>query len=141
MSSSTNSGIQFFIQNRLNVSFDVDAIRFFIRNKQKSKRTATQETEIRPLYVYPLTNTVKGKHAQTFMIALPKFTLPDEKFLSVQMLEKNGGRNLPLSLTNTNFSHLFCQVELSGIEPLSKHNCHKLSTCLVYYYLSAHNRK
>jgi len=33
------------------------------------------------------------------------------------------------------------QVELAGLEPASKHLCHKLSTCLVYYYLSAGNRK
>lgn len=32
-------------------------------------------------------------------------------------------------------------VEVRGIEPLSKHNIQKLSTCLFPYYLSAMNRK
>jgi conjugative transposon TraN protein len=33
---------QLLFQNKSNISYDVDAIRFFIKDKQKSKRTATQ---------------------------------------------------------------------------------------------------
>ena len=33
------------------------------------------------------------------------------------------------------------QVESRGVEPLSKHRNHWLSTCLFHYYLSASGRK
>jgi len=36
---------------------------------------------------------------------------------------------------------IFPQVEVRGIEPLSKHILQKLSTCLFDYYLSEENRK
>ena len=91
---------QLSLQNKSFISYDIDAIRFFIRDRQKYKRTATQETEIKPLYLYGNIKNVKGKSLQTSVIALPKFTLPDAKYLSVQVLEKNGGRDLHLNLQN-----------------------------------------
>jgi hypothetical protein len=33
------------------------------------------------------------------------------------------------------------KVESTGLEPVSKHICHKLSTCLFHYCLSATGRK
>lgn len=91
---------QFSLRNKSFISYDIDAIRFFIRDRQKSKRTATQETEIKPLYLYGNIKNVKNKSTQTCIIALPKFTIPDAKYLSVQVLEKNGGRDLHLNLQN-----------------------------------------
>lgn len=91
---------QFSLRNKSFISYDIDAIRFFIRDRQKSKRTATQETEIKPLYLYGNIKNVKVKSSQTFVIALPKFTLPEAKYLSVRVLEKNGGRDLYLNLQN-----------------------------------------
>jgi hypothetical protein len=35
-----------------------------------------------------------------WVIALPKFTIPDGKYLSIQIMEKNGGRNLFLKVRN-----------------------------------------
>lgn len=91
---------QLSLQNKSFIGYDIDAIRFFIRDRQKSKRTATQETEIKPLYLYGNIKNVKGKAVQTCVIALPKFTLPEAKYLSVRVLEKNGGRDLHLNLQN-----------------------------------------
>jgi len=85
-------------QNKSFISYDIDAIRFIIRDMRKSKRTATQEREIKPLYLYGNIKNVKGKLTQTCVIALPKFTLLDAKYLSIQVLEKNGGRDLHLNL-------------------------------------------
>ena len=39
------------IENHSNVSYDIDQMRFFIRDRRKAKRTATQEIEIKPLFV------------------------------------------------------------------------------------------
>lgn len=88
------------LQNHSNVSYDLDGIKFSIRDKQKSKRTATQEMEEQPIYKYGSLENVQGKSSASCIIALPKFTLPDSKYLSIQVMEKDGGRNLNLSLKN-----------------------------------------
>lgn len=88
------------LQNNSNVSFDADNINFIIKDRQKSKRTATQETSLMPVFTYHAFASVEADSSATCVVALPKFTLADTKFLSIQMLEKNGGRNLSLIVRN-----------------------------------------
>lgn len=91
---------RFQLKNNSNVSYDVDNIKFTIKGQRKSKRTATQETEIEPVYKYGIFEKVQADSVANAIIALPKFTLPDSKYLFIQVLEKNGGRNLNLVLKN-----------------------------------------
>ena len=91
---------QLLLKNKSQVSYNINAIHFFIRDKKKSKRTAVQETEIHPLYVYGNDTTIEGVSSQLCVIALPKFTLPDDKYLFAQVTEKDGGRDLHFRLKN-----------------------------------------
>ncbi len=91
---------QLELQNNSNINYDIDQLRFFIRDKKKIKRTASQEMEIKPLFIDSDTNTVRGESKHVFVFALSKFTIPDKKFLFVQLMEKNGGRNLNLKIHN-----------------------------------------
>jgi conjugative transposon TraN protein len=91
---------QLLLKNKSQVSYNINVIRFFIRDKKKSKRTAVQEMEIRPLYVYGNDTTVEGTSSQLCVIALPKFTLSADKYLLVRVLEKNGGRELNIRVKN-----------------------------------------
>ena len=98
-----NQNVLYFrlqLQNYSTVSYDVDNINFTVKDKQKSKRTATQELSLTPVYSYNSFTSVDAHSSAVCVIALPKFTLPDNKFLSVQMLEKNGGRSLTIILNN-----------------------------------------
>jgi conjugative transposon TraN protein len=88
------------LKNRSQVSYDINAIRFLIRDKKKSKRTAIQEMEIRPAYICGNDTIIKGMSFQRIVIALPKFTLSDDKYLIVQVLERNGGRELNIQVKN-----------------------------------------
>lgn len=88
------------LQNKSNINYDIEQLRFFIRDQQKSKRTATQELEIQPLYIHGDTSVVIGKSEHVFVFAVPKFTIPDKKYLIIQLMEKNGGRNLRLIIHN-----------------------------------------
>lgn len=91
---------QIKLVNRSNINYDIDQLRFFISDQRKSKRTATQELEIEPLYVHQHTPTVLGQSEYDLVFALPKFTLSDKKHLIIQMMEKNGGRHLELKVKN-----------------------------------------
>lgn len=88
------------IENQSNINYDIDQLRFFIRDQKKANRTATQEIEITPLYVQRNTDKVDGNSQQTMVFALPKFTIPDKKYLAIQLMEKNGGRHLELHVKN-----------------------------------------
>jgi conjugative transposon TraN protein len=97
-----NEVLFFMLQlaNNTNIDYDVDMLRFSIIDEKKSKRTATQEIEIRPLYANGLTSIVRGQSKNTLVFALPKFTIPNKKYLSIQLMEENGGRHLSLRIFN-----------------------------------------
>jgi len=88
------------INNETNINYDIDQFRFYIRDQKKSKRTATQEIEIRPLLTQNSIHTVKNMTENTAVFVVPKFTIPDKKYLAIQMMEKNGGRHLQLKVKN-----------------------------------------
>ncbi len=88
------------LQNRSNINYDIEQLRFFIRDQKKSKRTAAQELEVLPLYIQGDTSAVPGKSEHVFVFAVPNFTISNQKYLTIQLMEKNGGRNLNVILKN-----------------------------------------
>lgn len=88
------------LENYSRINFDIEQFRLYIRDKKQSKRTATQEIEIQPLYILGDTSSVKGKSKQILVIAVPKFTIPNGKFLFIEIMERNGGRHLALRVKN-----------------------------------------
>lgn len=86
--------------NRSNVSYDINRIRFSILDKRKSKRTASQEKELTPIYSTEKQVSIEAGTKPVIVIALPKFTLPDGKYLAVHVTEKDGGRDLMLRMSN-----------------------------------------
>ena len=91
---------QLYLVNQSPVDYDIDLLRFYIRDKKKSKRTAIQENELKPLYVAGNITQVKATSNSVIVVALDKFTIPDAKYLAVQFMEKNGGRHLSMKVSN-----------------------------------------
>lgn len=92
--------LRFNIANETNINYDIDQLRLYIRDQKKSKRTATQEIEILPVLVQDNISKVEGQSDSTMIFIVPKFTIPDKKYLAVQLMEKNGGRHLELHVKN-----------------------------------------
>ncbi|MCV9932901.1 conjugative transposon protein TraN [Flavobacterium sp. LS1R47] len=88
------------VTNISKINYDIDQLRFFIRDTKKVKRTASQEIEITPIYILNNVVKIEGEAENTFVFALPKFTIPEKKFLSIQLMEKNGGRHVELYVKN-----------------------------------------
>lgn len=88
------------LQNYTNINYDIDQLRFYIRDQKKAKRTATQELEINPLYVTGDTSVIVGQSEKVFVYALPKFTIPDKKYFAIELMEKSGGRHLKIQVHN-----------------------------------------
>jgi len=88
------------IANSTHIPYDIDQLRFYIRDQKKAKRTATQELELSPILIHNDTQQVKGNTDHTIVLAVPKFTIPDKKHLAIQLMEKSGGRHLELHVKN-----------------------------------------
>jgi conjugative transposon TraN protein len=90
----------FRIKNQSNINYDIDYLRFYIRDKTKMKRTASQEVEVKPVFVHGNGRAIKGRSAENVVYTLEKFTIPDAKRLVIEMFERHGGRHLKLSIKN-----------------------------------------
>lgn len=88
------------LKNSSNIPFNVDFITFKIVDKKVAKRTAIQEQVIVPLRAYNYVQVIGGKDIQRTVFAMPKFTIPDDKMLVVEMNEQNGGRNQRFTVDN-----------------------------------------
>jgi conjugative transposon TraN protein len=89
------------MSNHSNINYDVDFIKFYLRDKKVARRTAIQESELTPLFVYNSTQgTIPGPGSMDQVYVLRKFTIPDDKNLVVEMFERGGGRHLTCSVTN-----------------------------------------
>lgn len=88
------------LKNDSPIDYSIDLFRFYIKDAKKSKRTATQEIDCTPLCVMGDTASVKAGSTATSVFAFDKFTIPNAKYLAVQIMEKNGGRHLALRINN-----------------------------------------
>ena len=91
---------QLEIHNHSPLDFDIELLKFFITDKKRSKRSSVQENELVPLYVAGNRSKVKAYNFSVIVVALDKFTIPDAKFLRIQLMEKNGGRHFNLKVYN-----------------------------------------
>lgn len=99
----THNGLLYFhlqLKNSSNVPFNVDFITFKIVDKQVAKRTAIQEQVIWPLRAYNNLMLIGGQRTERMVFTLPKFTIPDDKMLVVELNEQNGGRHQRFTVDN-----------------------------------------
>ena len=99
----THNGLLYFhteLKNSSNVPFNLDYITFKVVDKKLAKRTAIQEQVIVPLRAYNYVTVVNGKSKERTVFTLPKFTLPDDKQLVVEVNEQAGGRHQRFIIEN-----------------------------------------
>ncbi|MEX2233497.1 MAG: conjugative transposon protein TraN [Cyclobacteriaceae bacterium] len=90
----------FKVANRSNIPYHTDMLRFFVKDKQKISRTASQEVEKIPSYRFGNDRIFEGRTTRDIVYAIPKFTIPDAKLLVIELIEKDGGRHLRLAVKN-----------------------------------------
>ena len=89
--------IDFSIDNKTNIRFDIDEIRIKLADKKLSKATNAQIIELTPALV--LEQTSSFKHGYRNVIVLKKLTFPNDKILSIEVTEKQiSGRNISLDI-------------------------------------------
>ena len=101
----THNGLLYFhiqLKNSSNVPFDVDYITFKIVDKKVAKRTAIQEQVVIPLRAHNNLTLIGGKRTERVVFTLPKYTIPDDKHLIIELNEKEGGRHQSFIVENAN---------------------------------------
>ena len=83
------------ISNKSLIDYTPEIIRFYIRDRRLSSRTAIQENRLEPLYAHPPFK-VKGNESMNFVYGFSAFTIPKDKELVIQVTELNGSRFLAL---------------------------------------------
>jgi conjugative transposon TraN protein len=90
---------RFTVSNRSNLDYTPDFLRLYLSDQARAKRTSRQDQELRPLYADTLV-PIPGRESRTFIVGLPRITIPDRKEFRVELYEKNGGRSLALRIRN-----------------------------------------
>lgn len=89
--------IDFSVDNKTNIRFDIDEIRVKLADKKLSKATNAQIVELTPTLV--LEGGKVFRHGYRNVIVVKKMTFPNDKILTVEMTEKQiSGRNICLNI-------------------------------------------
>lgn len=108
--------LDFSIENRTNIKFDIDEMRFKLADKKQSKATNSQVIELTPTMT--LENTTSFKYGYRNVVVLKKMTFPNDKVLTIELSEKQiSGRTISLNidyedvLSADSFNHLMLKEE------------------------------
>lgn len=89
--------IDFSIDNKTNIRFDIDQIRMKLSDKKMSKATNAQSIEINPVMM--LEQAKSFKYGYRNVLVIKKMTFPNDKVLTIEMAEKQiSGRNIMLNI-------------------------------------------
>ena len=89
--------IDFSIENKTNIRFDIDEIRVKLVDKKLAKATNAQTIELTPAMILEPGKTFR--HGYRNVLVIKKMTFPNDKVLTVEMTEKQiSGRNISLNI-------------------------------------------
>lgn len=89
--------LDFSIDNRTNIRFDIDEIRVKLNDKKMSKATNAQMVELTPAMM--LDQSRSFKYGYRNVIVLKKMTFPNDKVLTIEISEKQiSGRSICLDI-------------------------------------------
>lgn len=89
--------IDFSVENRTDIRFDIDEIRVKLADKKVSKATNSQIIELKPEIMLEKTNSFL--HGYRNVMVVRKMTFPNDKVLTIEMSEKQiSGRTISVNI-------------------------------------------
>lgn len=89
--------IDFSVENKTNLRFDIDELRFKLDDKKLSKSTNAQTLDIQPVLV--LDKSKNFKHGYRNVVVLKKMTFPNDKVLTIELSEiQISGRTISMTI-------------------------------------------
>ena len=89
--------LDFSVENRTNIRFDIDEVRLKLSDKKVSKATNSQVVELKPELI--LERSRSFLHGYRNVIVVKKLTFPNDKVLTVELTEEQiSGRTISLNI-------------------------------------------
>lgn len=89
--------LDFSVENKTNIRFDIDQLRVKLNDKKTAKATTVQTIELTPDFI--LDNTQSFKYGYRNVLVVKKMTFPNDKILTIELSEKQiSGRTISLSV-------------------------------------------
>ena len=89
--------IDFSVENKTKLRFDIDELRFKLADKKQQKATNVQIVELNPVLV--LDRSTSFRHGYRNVVVLKKMTFPGDKVLSIELSEKQiSGRTITMTI-------------------------------------------
>lgn len=95
------------IRNKSNLPYEIDFVRFYIRDLKTVARMATHEQEIVPLITTLHKKTsIAHKQETAKIFGFHRFSLSEDQALNVELYERNGNRHLYLQIKQKDLDDL-----------------------------------
>lgn len=89
--------LDFSVENKTNIRFDIDQLRLKLNDKKTAKSTTVQTIELTPELV--LDDSPSFLYGYRNVLAVKKLTFPNDKILTIELSEKQiSGRTISLSI-------------------------------------------
>ena len=89
--------LDFSVENKTHIPFDIDQIRLKLTDKKTAKATNSQMVELHP--VFTLEQTKRFRYGYRNVIVIRKMTFPNDKQLTIEMTENQiSGRTISLKV-------------------------------------------
>ena len=89
--------IDFSVENRTNLRFDIDELRFKLADKKQQKATNVQELALEPVLL--LDKSKSFLHGYRNVVVLKKMTFPNDKVLTIELSEQQiSGRTISMTI-------------------------------------------
>ena len=89
--------IDFSVENKTNLRFDIDEVRLKLSDKKQQKATNVQELALEP--VLTLDNAKSFLHGYRNVLVVKKMTFPNDKVLTIELSEKQiSGRTIAMTI-------------------------------------------
>ena len=89
--------IDFSVENKTNLRFDIDELRFKLSDKKQQKATNIQELTLEPVLL--LDNSASFQRGYRNVAVLKKMTFPNDKVLTIELSEKQiSGRTISMTI-------------------------------------------
>lgn len=89
--------LDFSVENRTNIRFDIDELRLKLNDKKTHKATTVQTIELTPAFM--LDNSSSFQYSYRNVLVVKKLTFPNDKVLTIELSEKQiSGRTISMSI-------------------------------------------
>ena len=89
--------IDFSVENKTNLRFDIDELRFKLSDKKQQKATNVQDLMLEPALLLDRSKSFQRGYRN--VVVLKKMTFPDDKVLTIELSEKQiSGRTISMTV-------------------------------------------